>query len=191
VGGDFAQAWGFGIDLAARYALKNWLFGFMARDITTTYNAWTFNTENLKDVFVLTGNEIPDNSTEITLPKFIAGIAYNYAITEKFGVMYEVNFDISTDGKRNVLIKGDPISIDPHMGIEASYKKLVFLRAGIDNIQSEYGFNRKKHTTVQPNLGLGIAIKRLTIDYALTDIGNVSVAGYSHVFSLAYAINKH
>ncbi len=190
VGGDFARAWGFGIDLGGRYIMGNWTFALMARDITTTYNSWTFNTKSLKDVFIMTGNEIPENSTEITLPEFIPAVSYTYAFNDKFEILGEVDMDISTDGKRNVLIKGDPFSIDPHLGIECNYKKLVYLRAGIGNIQNEFGIDGKKFTTVQPNIGLGIKYKKLTLDYALTDIGNVSVAGYSHVFSLNYSINK-
>jgi hypothetical protein len=190
IGGDFAKAWGFGIDAAARYNYKNWQFGLTARDITTTFNSWTFYTDDLAEVFKITGNEIPDNSTEITLPKFIFGAAYMYSISKKFGVLGEINLDFTTDGKRNVLLKGDPFSIDPHAGMELNYNKLVFLRAGVGNIQTEYAVTGEKSTTLQPNMGLGIKYKRLTIDYALTDIGNVSAAGYSHVFSLTYSIDK-
>lgn len=190
IGGDFATAWGFGIDLAARYIYKNWQFGAMGRDITTTFNSWTFYTDDLVEVFKMTGNEIPENSTEITLPKFILGAAYNFAFAEKFGVLSEINLDITTDGKRNVLIKGNPISIDPHIGIEFNYNGIAFLRAGVGNIQNEFTMQGEKFTTAQPNLGLGIKYRRLIIDYALTDIGNVSAAGYSHIFSLSYSINK-
>ena len=42
----------------------------------------------------------------------------------------------------------------------------------------------------QPNIGVGVKIKALTIDYALTDIGDQSVALYSNVFSLKLDINK-
>ena len=190
IGGEFASAWGFGIDVAGRYNYKNWQFGVMARDITTTFNSWSFYTDNLVEVFKMTGNEIPDNTTEITLPKFILGAAYFYEFTGKFGVLGEVNLDLTTDGKRNVLIKGDPFSIDPHFGLELNYSQMVFLRFGLGNIQNEFTIDGEKFTTVQPNLGLGIKYKRLIIDYALTDIGNVSIAGYSHVFSLSYSIDK-
>ncbi len=189
IGGDFASAWGFGIDLAAQYHWKKWTFGLMARDITTTYNAWSFYTDELKDVFALTGNLIPENSTEITLPRFVLGAAYKFSINSNFGFLSEVNFDITTDGKRNVLIKSNLLSFDPHAGIEFHYKNMVYLRTGINNIQKE--FDEGEHTTVQPNLGLGIRFKQITIDYALTNVGNNSIAGYSHVFSFTYAIHKN
>jgi hypothetical protein len=43
--------------------------------------------------------------------------------------------------------------------------------------------------TFQPNLGLGLKIKGVTIDYALTDIGDQSTALFSNVFSLRFDIN--
>src|SRR6185437_13736371 len=45
--GPYANSWGFGLDGGLQYAVKKWRFGLMARDITTTFNAWTFNTDQL------------------------------------------------------------------------------------------------------------------------------------------------
>ncbi len=189
--GEFAGAWGFGFDASAQYDYNKWQFGILARDVTSTFNAWNFNTDELEDVFVLTGNEIPENSIEITLPKFILAAARNFTFSDKIKGLAELDADISTDGKRNVLVKSNLFSIDPHLGVEISYKNIIFLRSGIGNIQKEPDFDGKKDLTFQPNIGLGIKIKRLTIDYALTDIGNQSIALYSNIFSLSYSINKN
>lgn len=190
VGGDFASAWGFGIDAGAIYEFEGWIFGLMVRDISSTYNAWSFNTTELEEVFELTGNVIPENSIEVTLPTLSLGASKHFSIREKFGVLPEANLHLTTDGKRNVLISAHPVSIDASLGVEADYNQLVFVRAGIGNFQREYNFDQTSHITLQPNIGLGIHYKRFTIDYALTDIGNVSAAGYSHVFSIGYAIDK-
>ena len=104
--------------------------------------------------------------------------------------MGEADLDWTFDGKRNVLIKTDLLSIDPHLGFELNTKNIVFVRAGIGNIQQEIDFDNKKHMTLQPNMGLGIKLKKITLDYAMTDIGDVSVALYSHVFSLRFDITK-
>ncbi len=187
--GEFGSAWGFGADLSAQYRYKNLKLGIMARDITTTFNAWSYNTEEFSQVFAATGNEIPVNSTEVTLPKFIFGIAYKFPIYKQVSGLFEADFDMSTDGRRNVLIKGDPFSVDPHAGLELAYKDIIFIRGGIMNMQRvpDYG---KDRFDFQPNIGAGVRIKRLTIDYALTDIGDNSIALYSNVFSLTYAIDK-
>ena len=135
--------------------------------------------------------EVPENSLEITLPKIIFGAAYYYDIS-KFGILAEIDLDVTTDRKRNVLISANPFSIDPHLGIEANYNKFIFLRMGVNNIQkaTEDFEGGKTITTIQPNMGLGLKIKTITIDYALTDIGNLSQSLYSHVFSVKIDINK-
>jgi len=83
------------------------------------------------------------------------------------------------------------MSMDPHFGMEFAYKKIVALRAGIGNFQQEPDFDGKPRTSLQINLGLGVCIKNVvTIDYAFTDIGNLSIAQYSHIFSLKVALDK-
>ncbi len=191
--GDFAGAWGFGLDAGAQYDYKKWKFAAMARDITSTFNAWSFNlSDDMKAVFAATGNAIPTSSVEITLPKLLLGGARKFDFTKKISLLAEVNFDATFDGARNVLIKSNVISLDPHMGIEGSFMNFIFLRAGIGNYQTYTDAYGKKITTLQPNIGVGVKIKYVTIDYALTDIGDQSVALYSNVFSLKVDINtKH
>lgn len=189
--GDFGKSWGFGLDAGARYIKGDWQFAAMARDITTTFNAWSYDlTDEMIETFTATGNDIPSSSIELTLPKLLLGVAKKFNFKEKFSLMTELDLDLTFDGKRNVLISANPISIDPHLGIEAGYKNIVFLRAGIGNIQKVKETSVKDVTTFQPNIGLGIHIKQFTIDYAMTDIGNVSDALYSHVFSLRFMIFK-
>ncbi len=190
--GDFGSSWGFGIDLSAQYVKNEWLMGVMLRDITTTFNAWSYNLDSkMKEAFTRTGNTIPINSTEITLPKVIIGIGRNFNFGNDFNLLAEVNLDFTTDGKRNVLIKSNTISIDPHLGLEFGYKNMVFIRAGLGNVQQETMPDNIKEYTYQPNIGLGIVVlKVLSIDYAFTDIGNQSIALYSNVFSLKYSFNS-
>jgi hypothetical protein len=189
--GDFAGAWGFGLDAGAQYDYKKWKFAVMARDVTTTFNAWSYNlSDETKAVFVSTGNEIPNNSVEITLPKLLLGAARKFNFSQKISLQAEVNLDATFDGKRNVLIKSKAMSMDPHFGLEAAYMNLIFLRAGIGNYQTYTDAIGKKVNTFQPNIGVGVRIKSVSIDYALTDIGDQSVALYSNVFSLKIDINK-
>ncbi len=184
--GSFAKAYGFGFDLSIQYHKKNWRFGAVARDVTSTFNAWT-NTlsEKEKDVLIATGNELPDNAVEVTLPRLSLGVARIIKLSNSFSSLVEVDMDVTFDGKRNTLIKSDPISIDPRLGVEVDYKNIVFLRAGVGNIQEETDFGNTSSTSFQPNIGVGVIIKKMiSIDYALTDIGDQSIALYSNVFSL-------
>jgi len=187
--GEFAKAYGFGLDAAAQYQKNGYKFGVMARDITTTFNAWSFNfSQKELDVLAVTGNEIPTNSLELTLPKLIVGAGKTFE-HKKFTALAEINADLTFDKMRNVLIKSDLISVDPHLGIEIGYNGFIFLRGGLGNIQEIREGKFKRSTTVQPNMGVGVKIKGISIDYALTNI-NQTVGLLSNVFSLKFDLNR-
>lgn len=187
--GDFANAWGFGFDLAARYSHQNWIFAVNLRDVTSTFNAWRYNnTDEMVKVFEITGNEIPENSLEITLPRIIAATAYGKTLG-RFDVTGEIAMDITTDKKRNTLVRTNFISIDPYAGFELSFDKIVYYRMGVRNLQQEIKDNEKESYTIMPSIGAGLKLNNLTLDYAYTDLGNVSGALYSHIISLRYQFN--
>lgn len=188
--GEFGKSYGFGIDIGAQYKFKNFTFAAVGRDITTTFNSWSYNPDKFSTIYQATGNTVPQNSNEITLPRFILGVAYYNKIGQNFGLTTETNFNLTTDGKRNVLLAANPVSIDPTLGLEGNYKKIVFLRAGINNVQKITDFNGSKKLEFQPNLGVGIKIKSFSIDYALTNIGGQSAAVYSNIFSLRLDFNR-
>lgn len=188
--GEFGKSWGFGIDLAAQYKLRNFVFSAVGRDITTTFNAWSYNPEKFGTIYDYNNESIPKNSTEITLPRLILGAAYYTEISEEFGFTTEANFNLTTDGKRNVLVSADPVSIDPIAGLELNYNKTIYLRGGIGNIQKTTHFDGKHSYNFQPNMGLGIRLRNFSIDYALTNIGNQSDAIYSNVFSIRLDFEK-
>jgi len=190
--GDFGKSWGFGLDGGLKYKAGKWDLGLMARDVTSTFNAWSFELDqSIIDAFILTNNEIPENSVEITLPRLILGVSRDFSLNDYLSLRPEFNIDLTTDGRRNVLIKTDLISLDPHMGAELNFKNTLFLRTGIGNIQQINEINGETSTTFQPNFGLGVKLNRLSLDYALTDIGDQSVALYSNVFSLKVDIFKN
>lgn len=188
--GDFGQSWGFGFDLGAQYKKEKWLFGVQAKDVTSTFNAWSYQTDLFSDAFLRTGNEIPKNTTEITLPKLILGAAYKWDISSKISSLVEINTDVTFDGQRNVLLSSDPLSVDPHFGFELGYNNFIYLRGGVQNIQKTKNFDGTKSSIMQPNMGVGIKLGKLTIDYALTSISSSEIL-YSNVFSLKLDITKH
>ncbi len=188
--GSFAKAYGFGLDVGVQYRTGKWLFGAMGRDITSTFNAWTFEvSDEMKDVFEATGNEIPENSLEITLPRLNLGAGRSFRISDNFSSLVALDLDMTFDGKRNTLIKSEFVSIDPKLGVEFGFKDIVYVRGGIRNIQQKTDFGDKKSITVEPNFGVGVRIiKMISIDYAMTNIGDSYF--YSNVFSLRIDLNK-
>lgn len=191
--GEFGGAWGFGIDVGAMYDYKKWRFAAMARDITGTFNAWSYTlSDDVKTTFAITGNDIPSNSIEVTVPRLILGGTRTWNVwSDKISIGGELNFINTFDGKRNTVIKTNAWSMEPALGIEVGYKKFIFLRGGIGNIQKAKTIVGKDATTVQPNIGVGIKYKIFGLDYAMTNIGNVSTSLYSHIFTVKIDINKN
>ncbi len=191
--GDFARSWGFGLDAGMKYQIgKHWTAAAMLRDVTSTFNAWTFTLdEQTSDVFLATGNSLPQNGLELTLPKLILGFGGKVPVgTAGFNIGGEIDFDITSDGRRNVLISASPFSIDPHAGMQIGFKELIKVRAGISNIQRVTSLDNEQSINVQPSIGLGLALKGFHLDYAFTDIGDASVALYSHVISIRLKLDK-
>ncbi len=198
--GPFANAWGFGLDagviLKAPRTKGNWRLSLMARDITSTFNSWDMNfTDDQKSVLAATGNTIPANSLEIGLPRFIFGAANTWK-SEKLFVTPEFNLTVTTDGKRNTLVRTGLVSFDPCIGAEAGYnlkdqENQIFLRAGVWNFQRETSSKGKVNTiTMQPTAGIGIRLKNLYIDYALSSFGSAGASLYSNVVSVRFGINQ-
>ena len=107
-----------------------WKFGFAGRDITTTFNAWSFNfTEKEKEALYLTKNEIPVKSTELTAPRLIIGVARDFRLGKKASLTAEANFDLTFDGQRNTVISADPVSADPKLGLELNVNNAFFCKS--------------------------------------------------------------
>jgi hypothetical protein len=188
--GEFGQAFGFGLDGGVQYQRDRWRFAAVGRDITGTFNAWSYSLDQRTvDVFEQTGNEIPENSVEVTLPRLLLGAAREFRFGEKVGLIAAVDLENTFDGKRNTLLKTDAWSLDPRLGIEAGYANIVFLRAGVQYFQYVRDINDKEQLTVQPSIGLGLKIKSVALDYALTNVDR-SVGEFSNVFSLRFDLFK-
>jgi hypothetical protein len=193
--GHFANAWGFGFDAGFKMEKNRWTLGIVAKDITTTFNAWSFSfTEKEKEVLYLTKNDIPVKSTELTAPRITVGNSYNFKLGETVNLLAEADLDFTFDGKRNTVFSGNTISIDPHMGLELSIKDAFFIRGGVYNFQKALAdgdtTNQKKVWIYQPSLGAGFKIKNVSIDYAFSNLANQSNPLYTHIFSLRFDLAK-
>jgi hypothetical protein len=189
--GSFAKAWGFGLDAGLQIKANKWRFGIAGRDITTTFNSWSFSfTEKEKEALYLTNNDIPVKSTEMTAPRLVLGVGRDFIFNDKLSLLAEANFDLTFDGKRNTLLSANPVSIDPKIGAELNINNAVFLRGGINNFQRALSdgdtLNQKKVWIYQPSAGAGFRLQNVRIDYAFTNLANQSNPLYTHVFSLQF-----
>lgn len=199
--GSLANAWGAGWDLGIQSKIGRWKLGAVVKDITTTYTLWSFSfTDKEKQVLAQNGNEIVSKSTEVNTPRILLGGGRNFPIrfrdsSRRAYLLAEVNFDITTDGKRyGNLVNAGPLSVDPRVGLEFGYNSLFYLRGGIGNFQRILDDadtnNVQKRTLYQPTFGIGLKIKNLAIDYSFSSLNLQDNPLYSHFISLRFNINR-
>lgn len=187
--GPFARSWGFGLDAGLQYQRNRWQWGLVIRDLTHTFNAWSFQfTEAEKNILQLTNNEVPINSLELTRPSLVLGVSRSFDLG-KYGLRPELNWIIHTDGERNTLFNMDPLSFDPVLGLEGNYKEQIYLRFGFNQLQQETLFGEAVWT-IRPAVGIGIHPGVVGIDYAFTDPGGGGESTYSHIISLKIGLKQ-
>ncbi len=183
--GDFANSWGFGLDVGLQYQSEKYKFGLMLRDITTTFNAWSIDSE----IFESISNAIPGQNQEepetleLTKPKMQFGISRIF----QFGHDYKLTSAVDLKMrflKTNDLIATSFVSIDPAIGLQLAYTDMIFLRAGVSNFQLQTEHDTSKKLSLEPSFGVGFVYKGIQVDYALTNIAGASGTLYSNVFSL-------
>lgn len=183
--GDFASSWGFGLDVGVQFNKGDWNFGLMARDITTTFNAWAIDEEQFATISGAVegqNQELPE-TTEITIPKLQVGAARKIVFHYDYELLAEVDLNFRF-AETNDIVSTSFASIDPALGLQFGYIEMIYVRAGMGNFQNIQQLDGSESVGFQPNIGVGFKYKGIQIDYAITDIGDQSAALYSNVFSL-------
>jgi hypothetical protein len=204
-GGQFAKAWGFGLDASIQLNnTKNGLgFGAMLYDATSTFTGWRFDMDALstggnkdyaREVFAVTGNEIPVNSLEITVPRLITGLSKKIE-KDALTIQGEMGLEITFDGRRNTLIKTGVFSIGPRTGVEGIYAfnedTKIALRGGVGNYQRILNASGDKNRLyLLPSAGVGLSLKAFTLDYAIANFAGKGTVLYSNVFSIRFNLNN-
>ena len=183
--GEFASSWGFGFDAGIQFRNDKWMFGLMARDISTTFNAWTIDKEKFAEIqgAVEDQNQDLPETTELTIPKLQIGMARKFVYRHDFSLLAEVDLNFRF-AETNDIISTSFASITPSLGLEFAYIDMVYVRGGVGNFQTIQQLDGSDSMGFQPNIGVGFKYRGIHVDYALTDIGDQSAALYSNVFSL-------
>lgn len=184
--GDFANSWGFGFDAGIQFESKNnWKLGIMARDITTTFNSWSYDEEafsRVQDAVEGQNQELPESS-EITIPKLQIGVSKSYLFNHDYSLKAALDLNVRFE-QNNDILSNAFASANPALGFEFGYVNMIYLRTGVGNFQNELQIDNSESLSFQPSFGVGFKYKGIQVDYAFTDIGDQSVALYSNVFSL-------
>src|SRR5699024_887804 len=109
-------------------------------------------------------------------------------LSEDFSLLSEMNIHVRF-AETNDIISSSFASLTPSVGLQLNYTNLVNVRFGAGNFQNELQIDGVERISFQPNVGIGFHYKGISIDYALTDIGDQSAALYSNVFSLRLDLN--
>ena len=184
--GDFANSWGFGLDAALQYQTSNdWKFGLMLRDVTTTFNAWSIDQgeyDKISNAIPGENNEKPE-ALELTKPKVQFGVSRSFEVLRGFSLLTEIDLNMRFS-ETNDLISTSFLSIDPAIGFQIDYLKMVYLRGGINNFQQFTEFDESKSLSIEPNFGVGFRYKGVQVDYALANIGGANGTLFSNIFSI-------
>ena len=185
--GSYANAYGFGVDVGLQYNHKGWRLGLMARDITTTFNAWSIDSDKFK-ANTIPGEAIPTSTTELTLPRLVLGAGRQFKLPAQFTALVAADLEATTDGQRNTLISAKPVSVDPRVGIEIGYRNLAFLRGGVGNYQKITAFDDSQQWKGQYSLGAGVAFSGLRVDLALSRLAVEKLGSTSQTNSLIVSL---
>jgi hypothetical protein len=128
--GERVTSFGAGVDLGGVWMPSDAItLGVMARDLTTTYLAWSNGTR------------------ELIVPTIATGAAFNWKPAEKHALTWALDLDWGFENRKNdSQIKLGSATIDLGTGIEYWYANLVALRAGIQSKDLSFGLGfRYKH----------------------------------------------
>ena len=135
--GDIASANGIGFDVGAYYTpIENLFLGANLQDATTTLVAWS------------TGRN------ELVSPTLKVGTAYK--VVEFLGgyIMPALDLDIRFENRQFASnFNVGPISFDMHAGLEYTFKNLIYVRGGYNDVK-------------QFTIGAGVKLPKLNIDYS-------------------------
>ncbi len=156
-------ATGIGFDVGAYYIpMENLYLGANLQDATTTLVAWS------------TGRN------ELVSPTLKVGGAYKFVEILGGYIMPALDFDIRFENRRYASnFNIGPISFDMHAGFEYSFKNVVSVRAGYNDVK-------------QFTIGAGVKLPKLNIDYSFARFSDSEIDRLpdSHRISLMLTLEE-
>lgn len=184
--GPFAQAWGYSLDVGAKYKTDFANFGVSVRDVTTMQKMWDVDESAFGDYesqFDSLGATLPTGQNEYVLPSLKLGASKLFPISDDFLVTAAADVDLLFENRQAYYINLGSMSLEPHVGGEVSYKDVIALRAGVTDFITDpvSGFS------VSPTLGMGLNIASFILDYGFASFaGAASDLGFTHRISLRF-----
>lgn len=187
--GPFAQAWGYSLDVGAKYKTSLADFGVTVHDLTTMQKMWDVDESAFGDYetqFDSLGATLPTGQNEYVLPSVKLGVSRLFQVND-FSITGAIDTDLLFENRQAYYINIGRMSIEPHVGGEVSYKDVIAFRAGVTDFITDpvSGFS------VSPTLGMGLKISSFVLDYGFASFaGASSDLGFTHRISLRFDLNR-
>ena len=195
--GDFASAWGYSMDVSARYRTGPYRFGAVIRDVTTMLQSWSVNPDAFKvnctnpideepfdaclndDGSLIEDNaaryqavfdqRIPQGGTALVLPVARLGSGAVWPVGDGHTLTAGLDVDVAVDGQRAFVPNIGDVSFHPRLGMAFRYAGVVELRGGIQRLQ----IGDPIGVDVTPSVGAGLDLKQVSVDFSFGDFAGL------------------
>jgi len=184
--GPFANAWGYSLDVGVLIKTDIVDLGASIQDVTTMQKMWTINEDEFEGFQEAFGDSIPTGQNEYVLPSVRLGSGKEFSISD-FDFTAALDLNLLFENRQAYYLNLGRMSIEPHLGVETTYKNRLSVRAGLTDFVEDpiSGFS------VSPTLGLGLKVSNFYLDYGFASFaGTASTLGYTHRISLKFELGK-
>ena len=207
--GDFADAWGYSMDIAARYRTGPYRLGLVVRDLTTMLQSWSVNPSAFEvncinpidgepfaaclndDGSLIEGNaaryeavfdqRIPQGGTALVLPVARLGSGAVWPVGDGHTLTAGLDVDVAVDGQRAFAPNIGDVSFRPRLGMAFRYAGVVELRGGLRRLQ----VGEPIGVDLTPSVGAGLDLEQVSVDVSFGDFAGLVAEdlGYSYRIS--------
>lgn len=195
--GDFADAWGYSMDVSARYHMGRYRFGAVIRDVSTMLQSWSVNPAAFEvncinpideqpfeaclneSGSLIEGNaarydavfeqRIPQGGTALVLPVARLGAGGAWPVGAGHEVTVGLDVDVAAEGRRAFALNVGDLSLHPRLGAAFRYAGVVELRGGLQRLQVGDPIG----VDVTPSVGAGLDLEQVSIDFSFGDFAGL------------------
>ncbi|WP_263792532.1 hypothetical protein [Salinibacter sp.] len=207
--GDFANAWGYSMDVAARYRAGPYRLGVVVRDVTTMLQSWSVNPgafevncinpideqpfdaclnedgtlieNNAARYQAVFDQRIPQGGTALVLPVARLGSGAAWPVGDGHTLTVGLDVDVAVDGRRAFVPNIGDVSFRPRLGMAYRYAGVVELRGGVQRLQVGDPIG----VELTPSVGAGLDLEQVSVDFSFGDFAGLVAddLGYSYRLS--------
>jgi hypothetical protein len=206
--GDFAEAWGYSMDVAAQYRVGPYRFGATIQDVSTMLQSWSVNPQAFEvnctnpntnqpfDACLDDGSLIEDNAaryeavfdqeilaggTSLVLPVARLGSGAVWPVGNGHRLTVGLDVDVAVEGRRAFVPNVGDVSFHPRLGAAFQYRGVAELRAGVQRLQYGNGIG----LDAAPSLGAGLDLDQFSFDFSFGDFVGLAAddLGFSYRIS--------